>query len=216
MKQIHKIIRLSVVMVLLGTMLGAFGGIGQPGLEKVFAAGCIEHVSTDSQATAQMECVARYVRDCKDKDFGKNFCENLSVRQINRCAEDGNNYKLKRACLEEIRQNNNNDNDNTSDCTEDGCVNVGTEFDPEDCTNGLDGDCEVVDIVVVITNTLAALAATVIVAMIIWGGIQYSMAGADPAKVQAAKQKVINALIALMLLVFGFSIIQWLVPGGLI
>ena len=93
---------------------------------------------------------------------------------------------------------------------------VGTEYDSSDCTNGLDGDCKLVDLIVTITDALSALAAVVIVAMIIWGGIQYSMAGADPSKVQAAKQKIINTLVALVLLAFGFSIIQWLVPGGLI
>ncbi len=111
---------------------------------------------------------------------------------------------------------NNNGGNNTDPGCEDACTNVGNDFNPEDCSNGLDGECEVVDIVVIITNTLSALAATVIVAMIVWGGIQYSMAGADASKVQAAKQKIMNALIALLLLIFGFSIIQWLVPGGLI
>lgn len=93
---------------------------------------------------------------------------------------------------------------------------LGTDYDSTDCTGGLGGGCKLVDLIVTITNVASGLAATVIVAMIIIGGIQYSMAGAEAAKVQAAKQKIINALLALMLLIFGFSIIQWLVPGGLI
>jgi hypothetical protein len=93
---------------------------------------------------------------------------------------------------------------------------IGAEYDSSDCSDGLEGSCKMIDLIVTITNAVTALAATVIVAMIVWGGIQYSMAGADASKVQAAKQKITNALIALLLLIFGFSIIQWLVPGGLI
>jgi hypothetical protein len=102
-----------------------------------------------------------------------------------------------------------------SDCTTDPSP-VGTEYESSDCTDGLEGKCKMIDLIITITNALSGLAAIVIVAMIVWGGIQYSMAGADPSKVQAARQKITNALLALLLLVFGFSIIQWLVPGGLI
>jgi hypothetical protein len=113
------------------------------------------------------------------------------------------------------RNQNQNQNQNEDDTTD-----IGTGYNEDDCKaapRDIDsGNCEIVKMIVIITNVLSGLAATVIVAMIVWGGIQYSMAGADAAKVQAAKQKIMNALIALLLLVFGFSIIQWLVPGGLI
>jgi hypothetical protein len=76
-------------------------------------------------------------------------------------------------------------------------------------------NCQIIKIIAVITKALSGIAGLVIIAMIITGGIQYSMAAADPSKVQAAKQKITNALLALLLLVFGFSILQWLVPGGI-
>ena len=77
-------------------------------------------------------------------------------------------------------------------------------------------NCGIIQIIVTITNFLAAAAAIVIVMMIIVGGIQYSASGADPSKVGAAKGKIINALIALLLLIFGFAFIQWIVPGGVV
>lgn len=77
-------------------------------------------------------------------------------------------------------------------------------------------NCGIIKLVIAITNIMGGLAATVIVGTLVFGGIQYSMAGADPSKVQAAKQKVISALTALMLLIFGFAILQWLVPGGVV
>lgn len=75
-------------------------------------------------------------------------------------------------------------------------------------------NCGIITIVKVTANILGGIAALVIVLMIVWGGIQYSAAGADPNKVQAAKQKIINALLALLLFIFGFAFLQWLIPGG--
>jgi hypothetical protein len=76
-------------------------------------------------------------------------------------------------------------------------------------------NCGIISYIVIITNVLSALVGVIIVTMIVWGGIQYSTAGADASKVTAAKQKIINALIALVLFVFGFAIVQWLIPGGI-
>lgn len=101
-----------------------------------------------------------------------------------------------------------------------GQTNIGEDYKKNDCKADAENlnsqNCEIIEVIVLVTNVMSGLAATVIVAMIITGGIQYSMAGAEAAKVQAAKQKITNALLALMLLIFGFSIIQWLIPGGLI
>ncbi len=63
---------------------------------------------------------------------------------------------------------------------------------------------------------LSAIAGIVIVISIIVGGVQYSAAGADPGKVAAAKQRITNAIISLLCLIFLFAFLQWLVPGGLL
>lgn len=62
---------------------------------------------------------------------------------------------------------------------------------------------------------LSAIAGIIIVISIIVGGLQYSSAGGDPGKVAAAKQRITNAIIALLFLIFLFAFLQWLVPGGL-
>lgn len=77
-------------------------------------------------------------------------------------------------------------------------------------------NCGIVKLVIVITNIMAGLAATVIVASLTVAGIQYSSAGADPSKVQAAKSRIFAALTALVLLIFGYALLQWLVPGGIL
>jgi hypothetical protein len=76
-------------------------------------------------------------------------------------------------------------------------------------------NCGIIKLVVVITNILSGIAGLVIIGTIIFGGVQYSMAGPDPSKVQAAKHKITTALLALVLFIFGYAFLQWIVPGGL-
>ena len=73
----------------------------------------------------------------------------------------------------------------------------------------------IVKLVIAITNFLSAGVGVVIVIMVIIGGIQYSTAGGNPSAVAAAKQKITNALLALVAFIFMFSVLQWLVPGGI-
>jgi uncharacterized membrane protein len=66
----------------------------------------------------------------------------------------------------------------------------------------------------IIVNFLSAGVGIVVVAVIILGGIQYSMAGDNPQAVGSAKQRIINGLIALVAFLFIFAFLQWLIPGG--
>lgn len=199
-------------LVLMLVTLGISVAVALGGQQTVYAAGCITEPTTDGQIKNQSECRQKYLKDCK-KNFKKAFCENLSIKEINSCAQDSG-YKLKKACLQKIadKEKDTDKNDDTS--------NIGNDYDRDDCSTDSENlsrdNCGLVNMIVIITNAISALAATVIVAMIIWGGIEYSMAGGDASKVQAAKSRITNALLALLLLIFGFSIIQWLVPGGLI
>lgn len=91
-----------------------------------------------------------------------------------------------------------------------------TDCKPADGQKLNEENCGIIQLIVGITNALSAIAGVVIVGVIIWGGVQYSAAGADATKVQAAKSKITNALIALLLLIFGYSLLQWLIPGGVL
>lgn len=64
-------------------------------------------------------------------------------------------------------------------------------------------------------NLLSAAVGIVVIIMLIIGGIQYSTAGGDPNKVQAAKKRIYNALFALLAFIFLYTFLQWIVPGGL-
>jgi len=77
------------------------------------------------------------------------------------------------------------------------------------------GNCQIIKYFTAFTKALSVMVGVVVTAMIIVGGIQYSAAGSDPQKVAAAKSKIINALLALVIFIFMVGFLQWLVPGGI-
>ncbi len=64
-------------------------------------------------------------------------------------------------------------------------------------------------------NLLTALAGLAITASVIMGGIQYSTSGGNPQASAAAKKRIGNAILALLALVFLYTFLQWIVPGGI-
>ena len=66
----------------------------------------------------------------------------------------------------------------------------------------------------IIVNFLSIGVAVVVVGVIIVGGIQYITAGDSAEKITAAKQRIMNGLIALFIFIFTFAFLQWLIPGG--
>ena len=66
-----------------------------------------------------------------------------------------------------------------------------------------------------IVDWLGAGVGIVVTAAIIMGGIQYSLAGDNTNAVSAAKQRMLNGVIALFVFLFAFAFLQWLIPGGI-
>jgi hypothetical protein len=62
---------------------------------------------------------------------------------------------------------------------------------------------------------LSALVGVVVVISIVIGGIQYSSSAGDPQRAQAAKNRIRNAIIALITFIFLYALLNFLVPGGL-
>lgn len=56
----------------------------------------------------------------------------------------------------------------------------------------------------------------VVAIMIIVAGIQYTSAQGNPQLIQAAKQRLMNAVIGLIMYIFAFALLNYLVPGNLI
>jgi hypothetical protein len=85
-----------------------------------------------------------------------------------------------------------------------------------DCKSGLTKEeCGITYYIVLITRGLTALVGIVVVMMLVIGGIQYSAAQGDPNAVMAAKKRISNALLALVVYIFTVPFLNWLVPGGI-
>lgn len=95
--------------------------------------------------------------------------------------------------------------------------NTGSNFDENaDCKEGLDSEnCGITRFLQQITDALLVLVGIVVVMMIVIGGIQYSAAGSNPQAVAAAKKKITQALLALVIYLFMGAFLQWLIPGGI-
>lgn len=55
----------------------------------------------------------------------------------------------------------------------------------------------------------------VVTISVVWAGFQYITSRGEPGKTQAAVNRLIQAAIALFLYIFGFAILNWLIPGGI-
>jgi hypothetical protein len=66
-----------------------------------------------------------------------------------------------------------------------------------------------------IVNLLSAVVGIVIVGSIIVAGVQYTTAGSNASQVSAAKNRITMAVLSLILFLFAFTLLQWLIPGGI-
>ncbi len=80
-----------------------------------------------------------------------------------------------------------------------------------DCVNGN----PIVKDLNIFINILAGLVGVVIVGVIIFGGIQYSLAGGKPEAVSAARKRLANAVVAFLVFLFITGFLEWLIPGGI-
>lgn len=64
-------------------------------------------------------------------------------------------------------------------------------------------------------DTLAAAAGLIFVISFIIAGFQYLTARDNASQVAAAKERIFTLVITFILFVFGYGLLQWLVPGGI-
>lgn len=90
----------------------------------------------------------------------------------------------------------------------------------EDCANDSGSDCLkkqsfITKDVQPVVDTLSALVIIVIIGNIIYGGIQYAMAGDKPETMGAAKKRITTSLVALLIFILLVAFVQYLIPGGI-
>jgi hypothetical protein len=66
-----------------------------------------------------------------------------------------------------------------------------------------------------IVNFLSAGVGIIVTAVIVVGGIQYILAGGNATALTAARQRIMNGLIALFAFLFIYAFLQWIIPGGI-
>lgn len=88
-----------------------------------------------------------------------------------------------------------------------------------ECGSGTGNDCindnPIVKDLKIIMNVLSGAVGITVLAVMIFAGIQYSSSGGDPQRVAQAKQRIINAVIALVAWFFLYAVLDWFLPGGL-
>lgn len=90
---------------------------------------------------------------------------------------------------------------------------------PDSVNTSIDLGCQkkgspVTDFLFAVIRFLTAGVGIVVIGSVIVGGIQYTTSQGNPQAQGAARGRVINALIALLLYLLIFALVQWLVPGG--
>lgn len=71
------------------------------------------------------------------------------------------------------------------------------------------------DMVYAFVKLLSLGVGLVLIASVIYAGIQYASSSGNPEKTAAAKTRILNAFVGLIFYLLIFALIQWLVPGGL-
>jgi hypothetical protein len=84
-----------------------------------------------------------------------------------------------------------------------------------DCTTFDVDHCGILGYIIIVINVLSAIVGIVVVIMIVLGGIQYISARDNPQAVAGARERIINALLALVFYLGITAFLQWLVPGGI-
>jgi hypothetical protein len=100
----------------------------------------------------------------------------------------------------------------TDDCVQVGVVIGGKKCIPNNASNG----GAIVEYLKLALQFLSGGVGLVILLMLIIAGIQYITSAGDPAQVKNAKERVVNALTALVLFILAFAIISFIVPGGIL
>jgi len=104
----------------------------------------------------------------------------------------------------------------TSDKSIDYRTECGSGDPAVNCNPNLNSNCNFFEQILGLVNIVSGLIGVAVVLNIVVAGIQFSTAADNPNKVQSAKQKVTNSIIALIAYAFLVAFLQWIVPGGVL
>ena len=67
-----------------------------------------------------------------------------------------------------------------------------------------------------ILKLLSGAVGGVIVLMLVIAGIQYITSAGEPTAIKSAKNRIMNAIMALVLFLMMFAILNFIIPGGIL
>ena len=88
----------------------------------------------------------------------------------------------------------------------------GKDCIPKDGSNG----GPIMIYLVMVIQYFSSAVGLIIVLMIVIGGIQYITSAGDPGAIRAAKNRITNAIIALMAFFLMFAVLNFIIPGGIL
>jgi Type IV secretion system pilin len=74
----------------------------------------------------------------------------------------------------------------------------------------------IMNYLILLIQYISGLVALYVVLMIVIGGVQYISSAGNPGAISAAKNRITNAIIALVLFLMMFTIMNFIVPGGIL
>lgn len=158
-------------------------------------------IGTAAYAATPTEGGGSSTSSSTSKDAGVGACSDAYIDKLK--ISDAEKNRMKRSCA--CDKTPNLDNEQIKSC--EACK----KGDP----NCLENNQIVKRVINPIVKVLSGLVALVIAGSIIYGGIQYSAAGDRADALQAAKKRITNSIIALAVFLLIFTILQWLIPGGI-
>lgn len=91
----------------------------------------------------------------------------------------------------------------------------GGECEPEGDEELNSTNCGIIRLVVNVTNFLSAIAGIALVASLMISGYLYMTARDNAGQIEKAKSRIIQTLLALVLFIFMYALLNFLIPGGL-
>jgi hypothetical protein len=171
---------------------------------------CKKETNSNEEANA---CFDGYVLGLQDAD--KSICnQNYSGKAAKACSETGYNLGKSNSA-------------NTQDSTGEPSSDEQEQGYLDKCGKGEDAvlikfnfgcngahDNPIYDLAFTLIRFLSVGVGLVVAASIIMAGIKYSTSEGNPEATMQAKKRIQNSLIALLVYIFAFAIVNYLVPGG--
>lgn len=150
--------------------------------------------------------------------FNNTVGQNITTNSTNivfadHCAEDEENCRASH-CVDNPSEYDYCENEES--LTNEECEQLGVPIleDSEVCPEDTPGGNIIYSYLALVIELLSAGVGLVITLMIAVSGVQYITARDDPKKIEAAKHKIWNAVLALILFILMYALINFIVPGG--